>query len=101
MKFYSGGAKLPIKTVLVTVRLDTVTWTASAAGKYYSVVPVTGFTSENVILSIMLGDWYSIHADDMLIPFVTGLSGVPALGIMSNANTFPQNAGMNFEIFYY
>lgn len=69
-------------------QLNTLTWTLSASGKYYTVVSLTGsLPSDSVIVGITICGFGSLRATDILQPMINGTVD-RSIAIMSNVNTF-------------
>lgn len=85
-----------MKTETVEVKLSNLTWTVSAAGKYYA---TTSFSaSGKTVVAVTINSWGLLRASDLITPYINSSGGI---GVLSNVNSFYNaNAYINILVLY-
>ena len=81
-------------------KLNSLTWTQSAAGKYYTVIDLSALIpNATLILSVSICGWNVIRSSDNLTPFIN--ANDKKIGIMANTNSFSSaNSSLTFRVIY-
>lgn len=74
-----------IKTKQFKITLSNYTFTKSAQGLYYTVIPFSDFTVEGKVISVDIADFIGIRATDIIQP---GIKSNTELYVLSNTNSF-------------
>ena len=81
-------------------KLNSLTWTQSAAGVYYTVIDLSALIPDaTLILSVSICGWNVIRSSDNLTPFIN--ANDKKIGIMANTNSFSSaDSSLTFRVIY-
>ena len=81
-------------------KLNSLSWTQSAAGVYYTVIDLSALISDaTLILSVSICGWNVIRSSDNITPFIN--ANDKKIGIMANTNSFSSaDSSLTFRVIY-
>ena len=81
-------------------RLNSLSWTQSAAGVYYTIIDLSALIPDaTLILSVSICGWNVIRSSDNLTPFIN--ANDKKIGIMANTNSFSSaDSSLTFRVIY-